>query len=66
MQIINNISNIKKKVLLIRRIKDLNIFYLILLLIRLIIVYSFIKNKRKLNKNSIKKFRFLKFIYQFW
>ena len=47
MRIINNISNIKKRILLIRRMRDLNIFYLILLLIRLIVIYSFMKNEKK-------------------
>ena len=42
--------------------KILNIFYLILSSIRLIVIYSFIRNEKKLNKNLIKKSRSLKHI----
>ena len=57
--IINNISNIKKSVLSMSYIRDLNTFYLILSSTRLIVIYSFIKNEKKLNKELLKRLQFL-------
>ena len=45
-----------------KSLKSLNNFCLILLRILLIVVFSFMKSEKRLNKNRIKKYRYLKFI----